>query len=156
MSEPSRFPTPPAGAGAPNLWRYYSAVLGFGVILFLLVIPVAQGGQGGGSLLGSISDADNGAVDGMLVILRSETYLRVTRTGEGGRFEFLDLDPGKYTLEATGTGYQDTHEANVHVRRGRSTTLRMKVAAASRVRIVPEASQRILPFTGATEVTGRP
>ncbi len=132
------------GSETRGLWRYYSVVLGIGVVLFLLVIPVAQGGQhGGASLLGTITDSSHDGVGELQVMLRSGTSLQVTSTDERGRFEFLELEPGSYTLEVTGTGYQEAYDPNVYIRRGRSTTIRMKVAEASSIRVIPGPSDQL-------------
>jgi hypothetical protein len=127
------------------------------VVLFLLVIPVAQGGQhGGASLLGTISDGDNDGVGDLQVMLRSGTLIRVTSTDEGGQFEFLELDPGHYTLEVTGTGYQEGYDPSVYIRRGRSTTIRMKIAEASRVRVIPSPGDQLFFATRPGSIVDHP
>lgn len=140
-----------------GLWRYYSVVLGIGAVLFLLVIPVAQGGQhGGASLLGTITDGSHDGVGSLQVMLRSGTSIQVTSTDEGGRFEFLELDPGSYTLEVTGSGYQEAYDPNVYIRRGRSTTIRMKVAEASRVRVIPGPGDQLFFATRPGSIVDHP
>lgn len=146
---------------ADSLWSYYSAVLGLGVLLLLLAIPVAQDAQagGGGSLIGIASDAaDTHAGIGSLevTLADAEGRRRTTSTDERGRFEFLDLDPGNHMLLVRGAGYQEARDPQVHIRKGRSTTIRLLVAKGSTVRVLEDADDTFSRVARPLPLADRP
>lgn len=175
MSEPNRIATARARSRPPfdrevivreagdayGLWSYYKAVLGLGILLLLLTIPAAQTAQagGGGSLIGIVSDAseDRLGVEGLTVTLvGADELARHATTDARGRFEFLDLDPGNYTLVTRGDGYQDASDPNVNIRKGRPTTIRMAIAKGSTVRVLGEIEETFARVARPQPLTDRP
>lgn len=58
-----------------------------------------------GSIYGIVNDADNGEpVSGAHVVLNPGG--KTTNTGSDGRYEFLDLEPGQYTIQISKNGYK--------------------------------------------------
>ena len=58
-----------------------------------------------GTIYGIVNDADNGEpVSGVYVVLNPRG--KTTNTGSDGRFEFLDMEPGQYTIQISKNGYK--------------------------------------------------
>lgn len=58
-----------------------------------------------GTIYGIVNDADNGEpVSGVYVVLNPGG--KTTNTGSDGRFEFLDMEPGQYTIQISKNGYK--------------------------------------------------
>jgi len=115
--------------------RYYLGVLLLGLVLFGIARSVATYPTETGSLLGAVTDVDNRPLADIEVVLsngRGEP--RRATTDDLGKFSFLNLDPGNYTIEAYGQGYARSRYDSVHVGKGRSTTLQMQLRFAVKVR----------------------
>jgi len=58
-----------------------------------------------GTIYGIVNDADNGEpVSGVHVVLNPGG--KTTNTGSDGRYEFLDMEPGQYTIQISKNGYK--------------------------------------------------
>lgn len=58
-----------------------------------------------GTIYGIVNDADNGEpVSGVYVVLNPRG--KTTNTGSDGSFEFLDMEPGQYTIQISKNGYK--------------------------------------------------
>ncbi len=119
------------------------------IVLFCLITPAApafaQTQITTGVIQGSVTDATGGALPGVTVEARNvETNLsRVLTTGTDGRFVFLQLPSGSYTVTYTLTGFATLVQENVLLTVGQAVTLsgQMTVSAlAETVRVTAEAA----------------
>ena len=76
----------------------------FWAALLVLLCGTTAWGQGVASLRGHVTDASGAAISGAGVKLVSATTdaVRDTVTDGNGAYEFLQLQPGKYSLEVAG------------------------------------------------------
>lgn len=91
----------------------------------LLVGPQAQAAPTTGGLHGVVTGLESGLVlPQVSVILRSETqpFLEVRHTDRDGAFQFDDVPPGLYSLEASQPGYRPAKLSPILVIPGREVT----------------------------------
>ena len=63
-----------------------------------------------GTIYGIVNDADNGEpVSGVYIVLNPGG--KTANTGSDGRFEFLDMEPGQYTIQISKNGYKTIRNA---------------------------------------------
>ena len=75
------------------------------LVISLLVACAKDEVDTTGSIYGIVNDADNGEpVSGAHVVLNPGG--KTTNTGSDGRYEFLDLEPGQYTIQISKNGYK--------------------------------------------------
>lgn len=124
---------------ASGFRHYYFAVFLLGLVLFLLARTFAIPGEtDSGSLLGTVTDQEDRPLPGIEVVLLSGQHEpRRTTSDVHGRFKFLSLDPGNYTIEAYGLvaqqGYGKGVYESVLIAKGRATTLQMQLRRALRI-----------------------
>ena len=96
-----------------------------------------------GTIQGDVADEKGGAVPGATVEIKNlDTNLtRTQTTGEDGRFTFLLLPPGRYTVTASKQGFATIVQENVNLTVGQALSLAvtMKVSAVQE-RIVVTAT----------------
>jgi hypothetical protein len=71
----------------------------------LISTPVAHS-QSGATLSGNVTDQTGGAISGALVRLYSTKGLSEIEAASDAKFEFTNVDPGKYELEVTSPGFK--------------------------------------------------
>jgi len=106
------------------------AVLSLVLVFFLY--PLSIFAQSAASLRGTISDELGANVPSVEVRLRSRTGIQVlTRSDQGGKFEFDNLKPGDYLIEVKASGFADTISPEFHLEKGKAETvdLHLKIAA---------------------------
>src|SRR5215813_15634003 len=102
---------------------------GLGVCIFLLTLLLSFTANGQqittGVIQGTISDEAGAVVPGADVEVRNlETNLTKTfSTDSDGRFVFLQLQPGRYSLTVTKQGYAKVLQENVSLTIGQTITL---------------------------------
>jgi hypothetical protein len=128
------------------------------VVLALLASPLRSPAQGEttAAILGEVTDGTNAALEGATVTVtnRDTGLRRSAQTDEAGRFNFPQLLPGVYTLQATATGFEPRQIQNVSAALGQkqTVTLTLRVAAAKQtVEVNAEAS--ILNLSNANTST---
>lgn len=96
-----------------------------------------------GAIYGIVNDADNGEpIKDAHVALNPSG--KTANTGSDGRYEFLDLEPGQYTIQITKTGYK-TNTKRINVIAGEQASGDMVLSRGeSRIKL----STRSLNFTG--------
>ncbi|HEX8282805.1 MAG TPA: TonB-dependent receptor [Pyrinomonadaceae bacterium] len=97
----------------------YAFSRGFAAVLLLLLAFVAAGAQEfRGSLTGTVTDPNGAALPGATVEVRNvETNIANTvTTNEEGNYSFPLLNPGKYTLTITATGFANATRENIEIR----------------------------------------
>jgi hypothetical protein len=114
--------------------RWSKAVVGALLLCGLPVIGFAQG-RTAGQIVGTVKDASGGVVPGaVIVLINSATSATVeTKSGTDGNFTFPNLQPGKYEVTATLSGFQPTTIREVVVETARSVDIvvQFKVAGVS-------------------------
>lgn len=93
-----------------------------------------------GSIYGIVNDVDNGEpVSGAHVVLNPGG--KTTNTGSDGRYEFLDMDPGQYTIQISKSGYK-TNTKRISVVAGKQ--------ASGDMQLTPEPEEADLQIEPAT------
>lgn len=118
-------------------------------LLSLLILIAALCGcakdevETSGTIYGIVNDADNGEpIQGGHVQLNPGG--KTANTGSDGRYEFLDLEPGQYTIQITKTGYK-TNTKRINVIAGEQASGDMVLSRGeSRIKL----STRSLNFPG--------
>ncbi|MBL8172147.1 MAG: carboxypeptidase regulatory-like domain-containing protein, partial [Acidobacteria bacterium] len=110
--------------------------LGLRLLLLVLLLPLAAYAQTqitSGVIQGTLADERGAVIAGATVEVKNlDTNLAKTLTSdEGGRFVFLQLQPGRYTLTASTQGYATVEQQNISLTVGQTVTLNlsMKVSA---------------------------
>ncbi|HEY0174476.1 MAG TPA: TonB-dependent receptor [Pyrinomonadaceae bacterium] len=87
-------------------------------LLLLLSFAVAGAQESRGALAGTVTDPNGAALPGATVEIRNvETNVANTvTTNEEGNFNFPLLNPGKYTLTVTASGFANTTRENIEIR----------------------------------------
>ena len=119
---------------AGNTFRVTFALL---LILTTAFVGAAQTQITTGVIQGTVEDEQGATVPGATVEVRNvETNLsRTLVTDEGGRFVFLQLPPGRYTLTATKQGFATLKQEEFTLTVGQAATLalKMKVSGVNEV-----------------------
>ncbi len=115
------------------------------VLLLLLALPVRLAAQGEttSAIEGQVTDPTGGAIPGAKVTIRSrDTGMeRSVATDEQGRFDFPQLLPGVYSVEATADGFQPQEQDNVNSALGRKQIVNFTLTLAK--------SQQSIEVSGA-------
>jgi hypothetical protein len=124
-----------------------------GFIALLLVTAGARG-QNAGSLQGSITDPAGAGVGGATVTL-TDLANNTARTGtssDSGEFSFVQVNPGKYKVEITKSGFKAHVEQNVVVLVATPTHLeiRLELGAVTQQVLVESASEPAINTQDAT------
>jgi hypothetical protein len=106
--------------------------IGLALALLLGLLPIASAQSAGGNVYGNVAD-DSGAVLPGASITVSGTKIgsRTTTSDSQGRFRFLGLDPGSYTLSVTLTGFATT-KRDVVVNLGANVNVGFNLKVAGR------------------------
>lgn len=111
-------------------------VLAFGVLLVFGAVATAQT-AGTGTIIGTIADSSGGVVPGASVELQDVTtaIVRTTIANSAGRYAFIGVLPGTYSLKAGNPGFQETVVPQLVAEAGKSYTvnLELKVGQATQV-----------------------
>jgi hypothetical protein len=114
-------------------------------VLALLVFCLAFGAAGAaaqsttdGAIGGTVKDPNGAIVTGAAVTVRSEeTNRESTATTDGeGRFRVTQLQPGRYTVTVTASGFANYTQQNVVVEVGRVNTLEAQLGVAGAQEVV--------------------
>ncbi len=112
-----------------------SILLFAGSLHFLLSEPAFPQGETTSAIVGEVSDASGAAVPGATVtVTNKETGLkRSAKTDESGRFNFPQLKPGTYSVEAEAGGFAPQQIDSVASGLGQKQTVdfKLKVARAT-------------------------
>jgi hypothetical protein len=103
-----------------------------------------------GTITGTVADATDAVIPGAAVQLKDEGtgIVKEAVTNEGGAFEFRNLNFGNYTVTVTLQGFQTAVYNKVVVESGRTTDLRVKLAAGGvEQTITVEGSTPVLEMT---------
>ena len=87
-------------------------------VCLLVAAPLAVFAQTTGTIDGTVSDQNSGALPGVTVELTSPNLQgsRTLVTGNDGHFRFVSLPPGRYTISASLSGFGSVQKtANVQL-----------------------------------------
>ena len=134
----------------PPLWSraVWTALL----VALLAVSAFAQTPTG--SIFGTVEGNDNAALPGVTVTLSGVGASQTTVTDAQGRFRFLNLSPGTYSLKAELAGYGTATRSGVTVNIGRNAEIAMTLNPSVSQTITVTAEAPLLDVrrtgTGAT------
>ncbi len=100
------------------------------LILAVSVAPAIAQVQGG-NISGTIQDAQGGVLPGAMVKISGSDRTAEFTTGSDGRYRFLNLPPGSYTLTVTLPGFTTVTHENVVVTVGQNVDLAVTLQLAS-------------------------
>ncbi len=105
-----------------KVFNFLSAVLFY---LSLLMAPRSSAQQTLGGITGTVTDASGAVVPGATVtIVGDQTKLtRTLQTNEAGRYDFVNLPIGNYTITFTLAGFQTLNIPSIQVQANRTATV---------------------------------
>ncbi len=128
---------------------------GFRFTLFLaaclLVAPLAVFAQTTGTIEGSVTDQNGGSLPGVTVELASPNLQgsRTAVTGNDGRYRFVSLPPGRYTVTGNLSGFGNVQKtANVTLDATATANLQLSLTTKESVTVTGEA-----PLVDVTSTT---
>ncbi|MGO4882688.1 MAG: carboxypeptidase regulatory-like domain-containing protein [Bryobacteraceae bacterium] len=125
------------------------------MVLFSATIATPQG-ETTSAITGQVSDPSGAALAGATVRLKgiANGIERTAQTGESGRFNFPQLKPGIYTLEAEAPGFRSQRQTAVTADVGQTKTVSFVLPlAASRQDIVVTTEAPLLNTENANTAT---
>src|SRR5882724_4433059 len=106
--------------------KYRSTLMGTTliVVLYLLASAVAYGQLSTATLTGVVRDSTGAVVPEASVIIRNAatTSERRTVTNSAGNYTFLNITPGRYTLETTASGFRPNKVAEFELQVNQTMT----------------------------------
>ena len=107
-----------------------------------------------GNLYGTVADEEGSALPGVTVTLTGGGAAQVQVTDTQGRFRFLGLSPGTYSLKADLEGFSTVEYPSITINVGRNTEIELALASAVEDVITVTAESPLLDSrrisTGAT------
>lgn len=125
------------------------SALRLAVILLLLALTAlspawAQTQSTTGVIQGAIADENGAVVPGAAIVVANPAtnFAKTAATDENGRFVFLQLQPGRYTLTASKQGYATVTQENLDLTVGQTIPLSLTMGNA---RLQARTAQPITP-----------
>jgi hypothetical protein len=100
------------------------------VVMLALAVPAFAQVQGG-NIAGTVTDEQGGLMPGVTVTLASADRTAEFTTGTDGRFRFLALPPGMYTLRVSLPGFASILHEQIEVRVGQNVEIPLLMRLAS-------------------------
>src|SRR5690349_1116214 len=103
------------GQGAPMMRRAIVSRLASACCLTLLIVCPVLRAQFTSGVEGTVNDRSQGVVPEVkLELTNTDTGVTLsTVTNAAGRFRFIELAPGRYTLKATKSGFRSSVQQNI-------------------------------------------
>jgi hypothetical protein len=120
-------------------------------VCLLLLAPLAVFGQTTGTIEGTVTDQNGGALPGVTVELSSPNLqgARTATTDSSGRYRFVSLPPGRYTVSANLSGFGTVQKAaTVQLDATATVPLQLSLAAKEAITVTGEA-----PLVDVTSTT---
>src|SRR3954454_12865753 len=95
------------------------------VFVFAFALSLSAQTSNTGTVVGAVTDPSSGIVPGATVQLE-DTVTKVVRSSEvnsSGRYAFVGVAPGTYSLRATAQGFQEAVVSKVQVEVSKSYTI---------------------------------
>src|SRR5689334_17455157 len=108
-----------------------------GLCMLLALVSIttawAQSQSTTGSVQGTVADEAGAVIAGAAVEVKNldTNATRTLATDEGGRFAFLQLQPGRYTLTASKQGYATVEQQNLDVTVGQTVSLNLSLKVSA-------------------------
>lgn len=114
---PSRYP------------RVFSVTLAWCALMLTLICAIPANAQNSASLNGTVKDASGAVIPGVAITLtNTDTGVAQTKMSNGiGLYFFLNIPPGHYTLQASGSGFGTVIQPQFTLRVNQSTTIDFKM-----------------------------
>jgi len=106
------------------------AVVLLPILLALFAPALAQGQLQTGDIHGTVIDPQRNPLPGALLTLSGVGAPRTATSDEAGRFRFIGLSPGEYTLRAELEGFAIVEQTGVGVRLGGKAEIEVDMSAA--------------------------
>jgi len=105
--------------------------------MFAVFSASAAYAQATGEVSGTVTDPSGAVISGITITLKNiaTNALRTSTTGSAGLYTINNVQPGEYSVTATGTGF-NTYQANVVVTIGGHFTVDAKLAVGSSSAVV--------------------
>jgi hypothetical protein len=129
--------------------------LGFLLVLAFAFVASAQTQITTGVIQGTVQDEQGATVPGATVEVKNvETNLTKTlTTDEGGRFVFLQLPPGRYTLTASKSGFATLKQEEFTLTVGQAANLDLKMKVSSVQEVVTVSAVQTVDTASAQTST---
>lgn len=129
--------------------------------VILLTSPAVQAQSDQGRIIGTITDATSAIVQGATVTLKNEKTgeTRTATAGEDGTFQFVALQPTKYTISASAANFQTATQSGVEVLVGQESNLSLTLqpqGASAQVDVVSGEDSAINTSTPSQSVNVTP
>jgi hypothetical protein len=129
-------------------------LIGFTFLLLAVLATSVYAQFQTGNVYGTVTDSSGAALPGVTVTLSGVGAPQTFTTGDDGRFRFLSLSPGRYSIRAELSGLGNAARDNVQVNVGANTTVDMSLAPTVEQTITVTAETPLLDprrtGTGAT------
>ena len=106
---------------------------------------------------GTVSDTTGAVVPGVTITLKEQNTgaVRTIVTGANGRYSFLSIPPGTYTIKASGTGFKTVEVSNRIAQVGQPARVdfALTVGQSSQTVVVSASSANLIDTTTA-EISG--
>ena len=83
-----------------------------------------------GALYGTVTDTEGAVLPGVSLSLTGMGATKQQYTDQLGKFWFLGLDPGLWSLEARLDGFAQLNYPSIEIRAARNTTIEIQLTAA--------------------------
>jgi hypothetical protein len=127
------------------------------LLVLLLAVPSAAHAQFNASLSGTVTDQTGAIIPGATVTLKESATqeTRTSVTGSQGTYQFSELPPGNYSLNATGKGFQATSLDNVTLiaETPRNVDLKLQVGESTQTVTVSADEVQVLNTSDASTGT---
>ena len=126
-------------------------------LLFALVSVSAFGQVTTGNIFGTVVGNDNAVLPGVTVTLTGVGAPQTTVTDSQGRFRFINLSPGTYTLKAELSGYGTATRSGLGVNIGRNAEVSMTLnpSVSQSITVTAEAPLLDVRKTGTGSTVAR-
>lgn len=113
--------------------RIWCSLAGLFLLLGCAAVSRAQVQSSTGTIQGDVTDPKGGGVSGATVEIKNldTNYSRTVSTDVDGHFAFLLLEPGRYTLSISKTGFATTVQENIALTVGQAISLPIVLKVSS-------------------------
>lgn len=109
-----------------------------GVAVLIVTTPAWILGQIAGQLSGRVLDPSGSGIAGAQIVLtQAETNLRLAGVSTGsGAYDFVNLAPGSYRVEASARGFSGLERAGITVTMGQTVTVDLSLAIGAETQVI--------------------